>query len=534
MLVRRALVAAFLAGLALAAPARADTLLGFEGIAAGTPAEQVAAAGAHLSSPCFNLTGLGRLAAPPVDECSSVVAGGGHDSAQALQLFETANFQRGWLEIRFDVGQPSVSAWVNAPRFGEGADTVVMQAFAGDPGVDPVDTAQLNDGTGPFGQALLVQARPGGPPIRSVRLFTGGTFTDGTPTGSGGDLLVDDIEFSQPDTLITSGPALTTNSGDATFGFGANLPAKGFDCTLDGGAAFPCASPFVTAVGLGQHTFSVAARHATDDPNTDTVDLTPATYTWTVAVPPPASPRDSDSDGVADAADNCPNAVNPDQADTDKDGIGDACEVAPPGNGPPVEGNSVIVRVLSGEVFVKLPASAVASRHFSETIAGFVPLKGVAALPVGTVVDARRGSSRCPRPSTAAGSARAGRPRRPRCRPACSRSASSSLKAGSRTKVPTDLVLTSPPTRHPACVRTPSLGPVKGRPHNPVRSLTAKVDKGLFRLVGGAAISTGAGHDLGHHRPLRRHAHRGRQGPRARDRPGDPTRCSRSTRAARC
>lgn len=35
---------------------------------------------------------------------------------------------------------------------------------------------------------------------------------------------------------------------------------------------------------------------------------------------------DGDGDGYCNAADNCPAAVNPDQADTDNDGVGDACE----------------------------------------------------------------------------------------------------------------------------------------------------------------------------------------------------------------
>jgi hypothetical protein len=36
---------------------------------------------------------------------------------------------------------------------------------------------------------------------------------------------------------------------------------------------------------------------------------------------------DEDGDGVADAADNCPTVVNPDQADSDGNGLGDACDV---------------------------------------------------------------------------------------------------------------------------------------------------------------------------------------------------------------
>lgn len=35
---------------------------------------------------------------------------------------------------------------------------------------------------------------------------------------------------------------------------------------------------------------------------------------------------DSDNDGVADGADNCPLNNNPSQADEDNDGVGDACD----------------------------------------------------------------------------------------------------------------------------------------------------------------------------------------------------------------
>ena len=38
---------------------------------------------------------------------------------------------------------------------------------------------------------------------------------------------------------------------------------------------------------------------------------------------------DTDSDGIADALDNCPSDANPDQADADADGTGDACDAAP-------------------------------------------------------------------------------------------------------------------------------------------------------------------------------------------------------------
>ncbi|HEX8566959.1 MAG TPA: SBBP repeat-containing protein [Pyrinomonadaceae bacterium] len=41
---------------------------------------------------------------------------------------------------------------------------------------------------------------------------------------------------------------------------------------------------------------------------------------------------DSDGDGVANSADNCPNTSNPDQADTDGDGIGNVCDPTPNGD----------------------------------------------------------------------------------------------------------------------------------------------------------------------------------------------------------
>lgn len=43
-----------------------------------------------------------------------------------------------------------------------------------------------------------------------------------------------------------------------------------------------------------------------------------------------SGPTDSDNDGVADSADNCPNNANPNQADSDNDGVGDVCDTAGP------------------------------------------------------------------------------------------------------------------------------------------------------------------------------------------------------------
>lgn len=54
---------------------------------------------------------------------------------------------------------------------------------------------------------------------------------------------------------------------------------------------------------------------------------TEETYVLVIAASPVGDqPQDVDGDGVADAQDTCPTAVNPDQADGDGDGIGDACD----------------------------------------------------------------------------------------------------------------------------------------------------------------------------------------------------------------
>lgn len=49
--------------------------------------------------------------------------------------------------------------------------------------------------------------------------------------------------------------------------------------------------------------------------------------TLTAKLQPSGTPGDADSDGVTDAADNCPTVYNPGQADCDGDGAGDACEL---------------------------------------------------------------------------------------------------------------------------------------------------------------------------------------------------------------
>ena len=171
--------------------------------------------------------------------------------------------------------------------------------------------------------------------------------------------------------------------------------------------------------------------------------------------------------------------------DLDRDRIPDAEEVLPLGNVPPLAGVRTLATLLSGTVYVKLPSAAAHLRQ-AGPLPGFVPLKGVAALPVGTIIDARRG--RLSLQAAADGRPASDRRRRLgratlseaifRIRQARLRRAA--LKAHS---IPTSLVLTSAPTTGTECR---SGAPSKGA----VRTLSATA-KGLFRVTGGASHAEG-------------------------------------------
>jgi hypothetical protein len=92
-----------------------------------------------------------------------------------------------------------------------------------------------------------------------------------------------------PETTITAGPANPTTSSTATFDFEGNddeTPAQllEFQCRLDSqddAAWADCLSPKeYTGLSAGSHTFEVRALDAAGN-----VDPTPASYTWTIALP---------------------------------------------------------------------------------------------------------------------------------------------------------------------------------------------------------------------------------------------------------
>src|SRR4051812_25021852 len=285
--------------------------------------------------------------------------------------------------------------------------------------------------------------------------------------------VVDDLSLSrdpQPDTEITAGPAGSTLDASATFAFRANQ-AAGFQCALDAGQFEACASPRrLDGLGAGSHTFQVRAVDIYG-----AVDPSPAGLTWTVTAGPP----DTDRDGGPEGTDTCPDAPNPDQSDRDRDRVGDACEMLPAGDIPAVAGKSVVAGLISGEVFVKLPG---ASPRQASGEGGFVPLKGVASVPVGATVDARRGQVAVTSAAEFGGSGTS----------QASLSASifqiKQQRARKRAKqrrrrATTDFVLVTPVGAARSCA-------ARQPPKGVVRTLLGSTSKGLYRTFGGASVAT--------------------------------------------
>ncbi|HET6547988.1 MAG TPA: hypothetical protein VFG79_06025 [Solirubrobacter sp.] len=351
---------------------------------------------------------------------------------------------------------------------------------------------------------------------------------------AGADIGVDDLAIStepQPDTgLLEAPPARTGDT--ATFRFEANRPdVTGWRCTLDGAAPAACTSP-ITYSGLaaGPHTFRVAAVDAYG-----AVDPTPVEHAWTVLGPLPETPRPSgvvptvdgdvvtldlgapgpyecsvdggpfaacatpftvtglppgphtidvravDADGRPDPTPerwtfDVPNVHRDDVGtDRDRDHIPDDQETLPLGNVKPVAGVRTLARLISGRVYVKLP------RRTTKQLSGFVPLKGIAALPVGTTVDARRGTLSL---QTALDGRRAKQRKLGRARLSAAifqiRQARLKPRARRARRIATNLLLRSPGTASARCRAS-------RRPRAiPVRTLKATA-KGLFRVSGGAS-----------------------------------------------
>ncbi|MDX6504389.1 MAG: hypothetical protein QOE29_1514, partial [Gaiellaceae bacterium] len=106
--------------------------------------------------------------------------------------------------------------------------------------------------------------------------------TDPTPATSSWVVNVPPPDTTPPDTSITGGPADPSTSANASFTFSSTESGSTFACSLDGAAFLDCTSPQgYSSLANGIHTFSVRATDAAGNQ-----DLSPATSTWTVNVPP--------------------------------------------------------------------------------------------------------------------------------------------------------------------------------------------------------------------------------------------------------
>jgi hypothetical protein len=246
-------------------------------------------------------------------------------------------------------------------------------------------------------------------------------------------------------------------SGSATLNPFSNESPATFECAVDGGGYFPCASGHVVG-GLagGPHAAQARAIDAAGN-----LDSTPAETRWLQRL---TTEEDRDFDGVPDNVDNCADEENASQADLDRDGIGDACERFPPPRRPRA-GVDQTVRLEAGEVRV-LKAGE-----------GFVPFAGAANVPIGSVIDTTKGRLAVTTAAKFGGGAQT-----QSARLSAGIFQAKQRRAKGKAAV-TDLRLRTPAGSSRACAAG-RRAPAKG-----VRALTG-VTKGRYRAVGAAAIAT--------------------------------------------
>jgi hypothetical protein len=166
------------------------------------------------------------------------------------------------------------------------------------------------------------------------------------------------VDTADPVTRITGGPAGTVDDPRPTFIFSANEGTSGFECRIDDARFTACASPFTPASALsdGNHVFQVRA-----------IDLAGN-----------RGPADSLSFTVAARGDG-----------TGGQGPGE------PGLPAPKVGRSVNLSVVRGRVRVRTPGSG-----------SFIELTSDSQVPVGSLIDTRRGTVRLTSARNAAGATR--------------------------------------------------------------------------------------------------------------------------------
>ena len=237
-----------------------------------------------------------------------------------------------------------------------------------------VDTAPFTSCTSPHTTAALAA----GGHTFEVRATDSAGNVDATPASRSFQVSAQARpDTTPPDTRITAGPTGSTPDRTPTFEFSSTEPGSRFECKLDTLPFLPCNSPLtLPELSSGPHTFQVRAIDAAGN-----VDESPAS--------------------AADA-----------EAAVRRFTI---VAVAPP---PPVLGKKFNVEPIKGEVFVSVPpgtaqASAGAPARASITVPGikgrnFIPLQEARQVPVGSILDTRKGTARLTSARTSKGVAQSG------------------------------------------------------------------------------------------------------------------------------
>ena len=286
-----------------------------------------------------------------------------------------------------DVHLPGSGPDNRAPRAAVTADGIALALWANGDGKTPGAPYAARRPAGVWGSPEPLE-----PPNTDDFFDTGGIDADAQGNAVAGWR---DISFSDEESTVSAAPfdgappskpsLSVTPGGSAVVGQSVTFHATASD-------SWSPPVRFAWSFGDGGTSTGETVAHAFGSPGTFTVSVTAsdqadntATATTTITVGPApagqAPPPDTDRDTIPDTPDNCPTVPNTDQADADGDGIGDACDTS----NTPVALKSVAVRVVSGEVFYKPPASP------AQAPAGFKPLKGGATLPVGTTLETTKG-----------------------------------------------------------------------------------------------------------------------------------------------
>jgi hypothetical protein len=272
----------------------------------------------------------------------------------------------------FDISTSSDTTPVTTPPYTLGADTTPPDttiALPSGPASDStptfdfastesgstfecrVDSAAFTACSSPHTTAALAD----GPHTFEVRAIDAAGNVDPTPASRAFTVTTPSPpDTTPPDTTITAGPSGPTGDGTPTFEFSSSEAGSTFQCNIDGGPFFACSSPFTTPpLGNGPHTFEVRAIDRAGN-----VDASPA-----------------GSFGADAARRNF------------------TVQSAPP---TPVLAKNVNVEPVKGEVFVSVPSGAA---RVSASVPGlkgrrFVPLSEARQIPVGSLLDTRRGTVR--------------------------------------------------------------------------------------------------------------------------------------------